>query len=354
MNSETTTDMHPAERRKARRRAKDRPVPVRVADGGVTYYGRPAVKHAPWTWTVGAYIFVGGVAGGAQVIAGAARLGQGGEARGVVRRARLIGFGGAVVGAGLLIYDLKTPHRFYNMLRIYRPTSPMSLGSYVLVAFGAATAVGALSEVVGTSGGAGRALRVIADVAQVPAFISGALLSTYTASLLASTSTPLWAAAASPLGGHFGASALSSGAAALSLWSRLAGDEKAATSLDGVAVLCAAADAVFTRMGEERIRAHGVLYGSVEGSDDPAPTSSVAFALGCVLPVASYLATRALGRRMRGLSVAASLGTLVGAMIAKSSIVEAGKSSADRPRDYFRLTKDGVTARIGAPELSHE
>jgi hypothetical protein len=36
--------------------------------------------------------------------------------------------------------------------------------------------------------------------------------------------------------------------------------------------------------------------------------------------------------------MAASIGVLVGTMMAKSSIVEAGKKSADRPRDYFRLT----------------
>ena len=329
--------MNAVDERKARRRAMDKPVPVRVDAGRVTYYGRPAVKHAPWTWTVGTYIFVGGVAGGAQVVAAAARLRQGEAASGVVRSARVIGFGGSLLSAVLLIYDLKTPHRWYNMLRIYRPSSPMSLGSYVLMAFGASTGIGALSELVGNAGAAGRALRVVANVAQIPAVISGALLSTYTASLLTSTSTPLWAAAASPLGAHFGASAICSGSAALSLWRRMAGDEDAASALDNVTVLAAAADAVFSRMGDERIHAHGVS-GSADGAEKPFPTATLAFTLACALPVASFLVKRGLGRRAPGLSMAASIGVLVGTMMAKTSIVEAGKKSADRPRDYFRLT----------------
>jgi hypothetical protein len=239
------------------------------------------------------------------------------------------------------------------MLRIYRPTSPMSFGSYVLTAFGAATAIGALSELVGTSGAFGRALRVVADISDVPGAVSGALLSTYTASLLASTSTPLWAAASSPMGGHFGASAISSGAAALSLWSRMTGDEQSAAGLDRIVVLAAAADAVFSRMGDSRIHAHGVR-GSVDGSEEPFPTGKAAFALGCVLPVASYLLARLTGRSSPGLSVAASVGAILGAAISKTSVVEAGMASADRPRDYFRLTRDGVTARIGDRRLAAE
>ena len=330
---------------KRRRRPQERPRPVRIGADGVTYYDRPAVKHAPWLPHVGVYIFVGGISGGAQVVAGVARLKWGERADALVANAHVFGLIGSAVGAGLLVYDLKTPHRFLNMLRIFRPTSPMSVGSFVLVTFGAACAVGTLATV-RPRGSAGRAMTLAGRIAEVPAVASGALLATYTASLLAATSTPLWAAAAQPLGGHFGASALSSGAAALSLMRRAAGDARTADRLDEFAVLASAVDGAFVKAADERVRDHGV-QGSVDGPHEPVRLDRLAFGLACLLPVASHVAARALGRRSPALSVIASLGIIAGTMISKTSIIPAGKASADRPRDYFRMTADGAMARIG-------
>ena len=54
-----------------------------------------------------------------------------------------------------------------------------------------------------------------ARVAQIPAAVTGAAMSTYTGALLAATSTPLWAALPKLLPASFGASAMASAAAAL-------------------------------------------------------------------------------------------------------------------------------------------
>lgn len=322
-----------------RRRPEERPRPVRVVgDGGVTYYGRPMVKHSPWDWTVGAYIFVGGLSGGCQMLAGIARLREGEAADPMVRNARFIATAGSAIGAALLVIDLKTPHRWYNMLRIFRPTSPMSIGSYVLTTFGAASAVGAASEVVGQGSGGGRALRRLADGAQFPAALSGAVLSTYTAALLASTSTPLWAAASLPMAGHFAASAMAAGAAALSLGERAAGRSESADRLDRVALVATLVDTVFTVAADRRARAHGV-QGSVDGSERSPLGKPGALALGCAVPVACHLIDRMTGRRSPVLSTIASLAILAGGYIAKSSVIEAGNRSADRPEDYARLTR---------------
>lgn len=320
----------------ARRRRAAQPRPVRVYDG-VTYYDRPAVKHSPWDWKVGAYIFVGGLSGSSQLIATIARATDPDASRGMVRNARFLGAAGAVIGAVLLIIDLKTPHRFYNMLRIFRPTSPMSIGSYILTGFGAFSGLGAVGEVLGPAGGSvGRIAMGLADASQIPAALTGAGLSTYTASLLSSTSTPLWAAASIPLGGHFGASAVASAAAALSLGEQAAGRSDTSASLDTLALLASAADAAFTLAANRRVHARGV-HGSVDRPGTGEFGTVALLAVGCVLPMACHLVNKAAGRRSRTLSVLASLGILAGTYIAKASIIRAGNESADRPRDYLRF-----------------
>src|SRR3954468_13638929 len=77
------------------------------------YYNLPLLKPPVWTWEVPSYFFVGGVAGGAAVIAFAAQLTPA-DAK-LVRHARWIAAAGAVISAPLLIADLGRPERFLNM-----------------------------------------------------------------------------------------------------------------------------------------------------------------------------------------------------------------------------------------------
>ena len=244
---------------------------------------------------------------------------------------------GAAIGAALLVADLKTPHRFANMLRIVRPTSPMSIGSYILTGFGFFSGAGALGGLVGAAGGPlGRLGTGVADATQIPAALFGAGLSTYTAALLSSTSTPLWAAASMPLAGHFGASAIASAAALLSMGERAGGRNEASARLDDVAAVASAVDAVATLMANRRVHARGVR-GSIDRPGTGDLGTAGVLALGCVLPIALHLAHRAGGRSSGALSVLASLGILAGTYVAKSSVIRAGNESADRPRDYFRF-----------------
>src|SRR3546814_11725228 len=92
---------------------------------------------------------------------------------GVRRTARAMATAGSAAGAVLLIIDLRSPRRWSNMLRIFRPTSPMSFGRYILTAFGgfsARTLLGAFVD------GRGRPRRVDAAVAaegQAAAAVTG-------------------------------------------------------------------------------------------------------------------------------------------------------------------------------------
>jgi formate-dependent nitrite reductase membrane component NrfD len=102
------------------------PVPAWSSEPIPTYYGRAALKPSLYGWTVAFYTFVGGLAAAAQIIATAADLlaTRGGGT--IVLVGRVIALAGAALGGILLILDLHTKRRFYNMLRIFRATSAMT------------------------------------------------------------------------------------------------------------------------------------------------------------------------------------------------------------------------------------
>src|SRR5438067_3221929 len=124
-----------------------------------TYYGRPVLKEPVWRWPVPAYFFTGGLAAGSSLLAAGARLS--GNAT-LARRSSLSALGALGASTYFLIDDLGRPERFVNMLRVAKPTSPMSMGSWLLAAYGPATGVAAASEVLGVLPGVGRAAEAAA------------------------------------------------------------------------------------------------------------------------------------------------------------------------------------------------
>src|SRR5437870_269387 len=109
-----------------------------------TYYGLPLLKEHVWKAAIPAYFYVGGVAGASAALGAAATWSGSPLLGGLVRKTRLIAAGGAMVSAAFLIEDLGRPSRFFNMLRVFRPTSPMSIGSWLLAGFGALSTAAAL------------------------------------------------------------------------------------------------------------------------------------------------------------------------------------------------------------------
>jgi len=175
-----------------------------------SYYGRAVLKEPTWTWEIPWYFFFGGLAGASSVLSLSARL-AGNDA--LARPALLVALGGATVSPFLLIMDLGRPERFYNMLRVVKPTSPMSLGTWVLSVFGTSTGIAVASDVFGVLPRIGRALEAVSA-------LLGPALSTYTAVLITDTSVPVWHEARRELPVVFAASsAASAGAAAAMLTS---------------------------------------------------------------------------------------------------------------------------------------
>ena len=98
---------------------------------------------------------------------------------------------------GELVLDLGRPTRFLNMLRVFKPTSPMSVGAWILSGFGGAAAL-ALASALFHLG------PVLFWLGAGPAAVLGGLLATYTGVLIGVTTVPAWAAHDRTLPVHFG------------------------------------------------------------------------------------------------------------------------------------------------------
>jgi formate-dependent nitrite reductase membrane component NrfD len=176
-----------------------------AADGTTSYYGQPIVKAPPWGPAIPAYVVLGGLAGAAATLAAATQSDPSRHALTTASRWLTLTAGGT--GSVLLLSDLGRPERFLNMFRVARPTSPMSVGVYVLSGTLGAAAVAALGTRAGRLG----------QLAGTAAGVLGVPLSGYTAVLLATTALPGWHVGGRTLPPLFMASAVASAASALTL-----------------------------------------------------------------------------------------------------------------------------------------
>ena len=246
------------------------------------YRDVPLLKPAVWTWEVPVYFFVGGAAGAAAVLAAAAQVT--GTRATMVRDARRVAAGGALLSAPLLIADLGRPERFLNMLRVFKPRSPMSVGAWTVAVFGASATAAAF--------GPSRHLRSLAGAV---AAASGLVMATYTGVLIGATTVPLWSEHVRLLPVHFGASSLGSAVALLELQGHRD------TSLNALGLGAA-------------------VFETAAGNATSARMMRIAGALAGPVP----LALRLLGARK-----AAAAATILGSLITRFAWIEAGKKSSE-------------------------
>ena len=148
-----------------------------------SYYGRPVIKEPVWQAPdVAGYLFFGGLAGASSVLAASAHVSG---HRDVARVAKLTALGAISLSAAALVHDLGRPARFTNMLRVFKPSSPMSVGSWLLAGYGPVAGAAAVSEVTGILPAAGAA-------ATLGAGLLGPAIATYTAALICDTAVPSW------------------------------------------------------------------------------------------------------------------------------------------------------------------
>jgi hypothetical protein len=218
-----------------------------------SYYGRPVVRAPVWRHDVPAYLFTGGLAAGSALLAAGADL----TGRAAMRRAaRLTALGALGASTYFLVNDLGRPARFHHMLRVVKPTSPMSMGTWILAAFGPAAGLAAVAEAApwlprrGLSGLVGRVLPATGRMAGLAAAATAPALATYTGVLLADTAVPSWHEAYPELPFVFAGSALASGAG-VGLIAAAPADAGPARRLAvaGAVLELAGAHSVETRMG---------------------------------------------------------------------------------------------------------
>ena len=275
-----------------------------------SYHGQPVIKQPTWTWEVPVYFFTGGVAGAS---AGLAYL-SGLAGNDVLARRAWITAGGAIaVSPPLLISDLGRPTRFLNMLRMFKVTSPMSVGSWILSASGAATAVAVANELTGLFPRASKIARPAAALAGLP-------LSTYTAALIANTAVPVWHEGRRWLPFVFGSgAALSAGAVALVVTPLEHARPARRLALGAAAVEVASKEVMQRRIGEA-----GEPY--EQGTAGRFGHLSRA----CIVAGAALLAGRGGSSRAAAAVAGGLLGA--GALSARISILRAGVQSALDPK----------------------
>lgn len=294
-----------------------------------TYYDRPLLKRPVWKPYIPAYYFVGGITGASLVLAAAAQLDGSPRLRKFIRRGQWTGLAGASISGVLLIADLGRPERFLNMLRVFRPTSPMNVGAWILAATPAA-ASGAL-----LLGALPRPLHGLGRIAGYGAGVLGLGLSTYTGVLVSGSAIPVWQESRHVLPILFGSSAIAATGSLFDLAKQRAraGDITRAFGIAGRVAELAASFALERRLSRVP-EVEKPLKQGLSGFLWRSAGVLTAASLGALL-----LASR--GGKTRGgkaRKAASALG-LLGSLAMRFAIHYAGEQSAANPRASFRLQR---------------
>jgi polysulfide reductase-like protein len=275
-----------------------------------SYYGRPIVKEPTWTWEIPTYFFTGGLAGASSVLSTTAKL-TGNEK--LARRSLYIGAVADAVSPVLLISDLGRPERFHHMMRVVKVTSPMNVGSWILLVSGGASNTAAVLELTGW-------LKPVKWLAELVATAAGPLLATYTGVLVADTAIPVWHEGRRELPWLFAASAAASAGAAACV--AVPPDEAGPARRLGVAGVLA--EGALMQVMERRLGTIGEVYKQGEAGRYARAAKALATA-GAIL-----LATK--GRKSRAAAIAGGALVCAGEVCLRWSVYKAGFQSARDPK----------------------
>ena len=158
-----------------------------------------------WGWLIVWYFYFGGFAGGCYFLAVLIDLFGRPEDRALARLGYYIALPSLIISAVLLTLDLGRPERFWHMLiesntyqLMFKPWSPMSVGSWALMIFGAFSLLAFLSALAEDSRlrwPKARDLRPPGTLGAILSVIGGFLgfyVAGYTGILLAVTNRPIW------------------------------------------------------------------------------------------------------------------------------------------------------------------
>jgi formate-dependent nitrite reductase membrane component NrfD len=278
-----------------------------------SYYDIPVVNQPVWKAAdIAGYLFLGGLAGASSVVAAGAQL----SGRPALARASKIASTAAISLSGAaLVHDLGRPARFINMLRVFKPTSPMSMGSWLLATYAPLSAVASLGAVTGR-------LRVLGALGTAGAAAFGPGVATYSAALISNTAVPAWHEGYRIMPFLFASSATSA-AAGLGLAAAPLAESAPVCRLGigaGLAEL-ALLQALKLSLGEV-----GEAYGA-------SPRGRRYEQAATALTAAGAAVAALLGRRSRPAAALAGAALLAGSALTRFAVFDAGLTSAGNPRD---------------------
>jgi formate-dependent nitrite reductase membrane component NrfD len=285
--------------------------PFRQPASSDSYYGQPVVKAPVWSpLDIGGYLFLGGLAGASSVLAAGADL----TGRpGLARAGKIAALGAISASAAALVHDLGRPDRFVNMLRVLKPTSPMSVGSWLLAGYGPAAGVAAATSVTGLFPGIGRA-------ATLGAALLGPAVASYTAVLISDTATPAWHGGYREMPFVFVGSAASA-AAGLGMLA-------APTAEAGPARRAAVFGAALETVAMQRMRSRLGMVAETHHQG----TAGKLLKAAEVLTIGGAVTGALLGRRSRVAAALAGAALLAGSACTRLGVFHAGVQSAEDPK----------------------
>jgi formate-dependent nitrite reductase membrane component NrfD len=276
----------------------------------LSYYGRPFIKEPVWQSDIPLYFFTGGLAGACDLLGLGAQLTGNERLR---KSALAIAAPSVAASSYFLIKDLGRPLRFLNMLRVFKPTSPMSVGTWIFSAEGATTSVAAGCQLFGV-------MPRLRATAQFLAGVVGPAQSTYTGALVAQSVVPAWHEARRELPVLFAGSAAASAGGAVAIVTPV----EAAAPARRLAILGGIVELATAKLMERRLgEPVGSVYHEGEAGRYSRRATSASLAGTALMALA--------GRRRAGAVVAGSL-LLAGSLCERFAVYHAGKQSARDPR----------------------
>ncbi|MFZ0243655.1 MAG: NrfD/PsrC family molybdoenzyme membrane anchor subunit [Desulfobacterales bacterium] len=302
-----------------------------------TYYGMSPVKPSYYHLKTALSYYAEALGAGPQLLAAVIELvGEPGD-RSLTRIGRYLALGSSLAAPGLLVSELHTPQRWFNMLRIYRPTSPMSIGNMSLTAFGLLSAAAAAGQLVEDLGYA-KPGRWVGRILSVPSALAATMVCLYTGAELQETCTPLWASARPLLTPLFGVTAVATGTAGLIMAATIA--KTPAGSLrraEQFSLIVHGLQVVLVKIVESNWRRLPSTR-SFRDSRHALTWRYGILGLGTLFPLGLRLQRQWAGRSSTGGSLAASAASLAGGFFVYATTLEAGNQSAAEATDYFEST----------------
>jgi formate-dependent nitrite reductase membrane component NrfD len=297
-----------------------------------SYYGRQILKTPVWNWMIAAYLFSGGLSAGSAMLAAGADLTGRTELR---RVSRLGALASLLASMYFLIGDLGRPERFHHMLRVAKPSSPMSMGTWILGGYGPGAGVAALAELMPRRLRRSRLGRLLSWAAR-PAGLEAAAVApgvaSYPAVLLSQTAVPAWHEAHPYLPFVFTGSAAASGAGL----GMLAAPVTESGPARRMAVAGAALEVAASRAMERRLGLVGEAYttGRPHTLRRWSEILTVGGAVGAVVS----------GRR-RWAVAASGAALLAGSALQRFGVFEAGVASTKDPKYVVVPQRERIAQR---------